>query len=337
MARGGASFIAGIGSCLPERVVTSLEVEERAGFRERLGLPRGTIERLTGIRERRHVDSGVGPSDLAAQAGREALKDAGLSPEDVEILIFASTTHDVFEPATAGIVQQKLGAKNAEVFDVKNACNSFLNALDVLNAFIASGRCRVGLAVSGEVTSFSIDWNIAQKEELEKKFAGLTLADGGGAAVVLPTNGDGRKIVASRFLSQGDAWRLAVVEGGGSLYPDVRPYFYSKSEKIQHLALELIPPLARQVIAESGWRPEDVDLAVPHQFSVNIVKKGAELIGVPFERWIITVDRYGNTAAASIPIALCEARKQGRLKSGSKVLLAGGASGFSAGAMTLVW
>lgn len=337
MARGGASYIAGIGSCLPERVVTSREIEERVGFREKLGLPRGTIERLSGIRERRHVEPGVGPSDLAAQAGWEALKDAGLTPDEVEVLIFAACSHDLMEPATANIVQEKLGAVNAEVFDLKNACNSFLNALDVLDAFIASKRCRIGLVVSGEVISCYIDWAVTQKKDLERKFSGLTLGDGAGAAVVRPVNGDGRSIVSIGFSSRGSEWRLAVVEAGGSLKTGEKMLFYSDSEKLMGLALEEVSPLLSHAIAESGWTPDDVDLIIPHQASVDIIRKIAERIGVPFERCMITIDRYGNTGAASIPIALCEARREGRLKPGSKVLLAGGASGFSAGAITLVW
>jgi len=335
----GASYIAGIGSFLPERVVSSREIEERLGFREKLRLPLGTLERLTGIRERRHVDPGVGPSDLSAQAGKRALADAGLAPRDVEVLIFAACSHDVGEPATANIVQEKLGAANAQVFDVKNACNSFLNALNVLDAFIATGRCRVGLVVSGEVNSCYVDWEVAHREDLERKLAGLTLGDGAGAAVVLPVNGDGRRLVASEFLSRGTEWRLAVVEGCGSLHTREmdKTFLYSDSAEIQRLALLECPPQMRRVLSESGWAPEDVDLVVPHQVTVDIARKVAEQVGVPYERWVITVDRYGNTAAASIPIALCEARNQGRLKPGSKVLLAGGASGFSAGAITLVW
>lgn len=337
MARESASFIAGIGSCLPDRVVTSREIEERVGFREKLRLPRGTLKKLTGIRERRYVDPGVGPSDLAAQAGREALEEARLSPKDVEVLIFAACSHDLAEPATANIVQEKLGAVNAEVFDVKNACNSFLNALNVLDAFIAAGRYRVSLVVSGEVNSCYVDWEVSRREDLDRKLAGLTLGDGAGAAVVLPVNGDGRRIIRKEFLSKGTEWRLAVVEAGGSLHPEERPYFYSESEKLQRLALKECPPLWRRAITESGWTFEDVDLVIPHQVSVDILRKVAELVEIPFEKWVITVDRYGNTAAASIPIALCEARRQGRLRPGSKVLLAGGASGFSAGAITLVW
>lgn len=337
MAREGASYLAGIGSCLPERVVTSREVEERTGFREKLGLPRGTLERLTGIRERRHADPGVGPSDLAARAGREALEDAGISPAEVEILIFAACSHDLAEPATANIVQEKLGLVNAEVFDVKNACNSFLNALDVMDAFIAAKRCRRGLVVSGEVISCYGDWEIAHKQDLDKKFAGLTLADGAGAAVLLPVNGDGRKIVQRAFQTKGSEWRLAVVEAGGSLNSQGKMFFYSESEKLQRLALEECPPLIRRVIAESGWTLEEVDWVVPHQVTLDIARKVAERTGIPLEKWVITVERYGNTGAASIPIALCEARRQGRLKAGNKVVLAGGASGFSAGAMTLVW
>ena len=157
------TVIAGMGHYLPERVVTSEEVEEKMKSRLNFMFPKGSIEKLCGVRERRHVDNGFHPSDLACKASEMALKQAGVKPEELDVIVFGACTKDIAEPATANILQEKLNAPNASVFDTQNACNSFINALDVVDSLIRTGKCRTALVASGEVLSPFINWDLKTK------------------------------------------------------------------------------------------------------------------------------------------------------------------------------
>jgi 3-oxoacyl-[acyl-carrier-protein] synthase-3 len=300
------------------------------------------IERLTGCREHREVSSDFNASDLAVAASRQALERANITQGEIDLLIFCACSQDITEPATANIIQEKIGATNAQVLDIKNACNSFINGLDIAESMIITGKSHNALVCSGEVLSRYVDFNIKTRKDLELRAAGLTLGDGGGA-VVLQENGlNEHGIKGSRFISDGAQWRLAVVTAGGTMYPraPVDPsltYFQSDSERIIALARERVPIVIRGVLEEVGWKPEDVDLVIPHQVTVRIIKEISATVGIEFEKNIITLDRYGNTAAASIPIAMNHALESKRLQPGMKILLVGGAAGFSAGAIALTW
>jgi 3-oxoacyl-[acyl-carrier-protein] synthase-3 len=275
---------------------------------------------------------------MAYEASKMALERAGVSPEELDVIIFASASHDIAEPATANILQDKLKATKAHVLDVKNACNSFLNGVDILDSFIQTGRCHVGLVAAGEVLSRFVNWDIETLEELGLGFSAFTLGDGGAAIVFKAEAEQGRGIRRTRFSSDGSAWELATIKGGGTLCPfDLsQVYFVSHSAGINRLAMKHIPSMALAMIKETGWKPEDVDLIVPHQVTRNITERLMRIANLPIEKAMITVHKYGNTAAASIPLALADAIEEGRVKSGSKIVLAGGASGFSVGIITLV-
>jgi len=338
--QGPVAIVAGMGRYLPERIVLSEWIEDRLGLPKQFGIPHGFIEKLTGVRERRYASAGETSSDLAAQAAEIALRQAGITARDVDTLIFAAASHDISEPATANLLQQKLGAENAHVFDVKNACNSFLNALDLADALIRLGRARSVLIAVGEVLSPTVNWRLETLEQLELGFAALTLGDGG-AAMVLTASDDPyerRGLQTRRFFSDGSAWELAVIKFGGTLCPrDLsQSYFESRSAELQQLALKYMPPVIEQALADVDWSMEDVDLAVPHQVSMRIIQKMSRMVKLPLEKCMITLPRYGNTAAASIPIALCEAVESGQAKPHSRLLLVGGASGFSAAVLALV-
>jgi 3-oxoacyl-[acyl-carrier-protein] synthase-3 len=341
MLRKVSSVIAGVGKYVPDKVVTSRAIEERLALEQRFGLMKGIIENQTGVKERRHVSGEEVSSDMALRASQAALEQAGVRADELDLVIFASASHDVAEPATANILQDKLMARNAHVFDVKNACNSFLNALDIMDAFIQTGRCRIGLVAAGEVLSKCINWEIDTLEEFGLNFAALTLGDGGGAVVVMAGDeGEETKrgVLGSCFTSDGSMWELATIMGGGTRYPrDVsQMYFVSQSLNIAKAAIRNIPPVIGAALQQAGWRPEDVDLVAPHQVSRQIIKRISKISGIPYRKCMITLTKYGNTAASSIPIALAEAMESGRVHKGSKVLLVGGASGFSAGATALV-
>ena len=332
-----ASRIAGSGHYVPETVVTTADVDRRLAL-ERNGVGR-LVESLTGVRERRHAAPGTNASDMAVPAARQALERAGRRPEDLDLLIFAACSRDLGEPATANIVQTKLGARNAHVLDIANACNSFLNALDVADAQIATGRARCALVCTGELLSTVINWNLRDKADLGTGFAALTLGDGGGAWVLEPARDDGRGLLERVFYSDGRHWELCLVRAGGSMSPrhhEPDTYFMSDPAPLNALAIEHLPRVFNEVLAKTGWTLDDVDLVAPHQVSIGITSELCRILNFPPERVSTTVDRYGNCAAASVPIAFGEALDAGRIGPGSRVMLVGGAAGFSAAAITLV-
>lgn len=338
MAKYGSKIIS-VGYYVPEKIVKIKDIEKNLKFKEKLGVPYGILERLTGCREHREAHPETNASDLAVKASEQAIKQAGISVKDIDLIIFGACCQDITEPATANIIQEKLGALGAQVFDVKNACNAFLNGMDIADSLISTDKVKTVLIAAGEVASIYVDLDIKKKEDLDLKASGLTLGDGGGAAIMTKSNTSESGLKASRFTSDGTQWRLAVIYGGGTMYPrdPSQCYFLSDSVKIIGLAFEKIPAIMIKVMKDAGWKPEDVDLVVPHQVTLKIITDIMNSVKIPFDRAIVTVDRYGNTAATTIPIALGTALESGRMKPGSKILLVGGAAGFSVGVLALVW
>ena len=333
------ALITGTGRYLPDDVWTSEMVEARVN--EHSGdwrIPNGVIRLATGVVERRYAPDGVASSELATWAGARALADAGIEPVDIDLLIFASASHDVAEPATANMVQAELGCVRAAVMDVKNACNSFLNGLDVAQAFIETGRATRVLVAAGERLSPTIKWDIGSSEALPTRLAALTLGDAGAACVVEASVDPERGLRPGAFESDGRHWELSTVLGGGSRYgaaPE-QMYFECRSTKLQQLATARIPQLVNDVLLKLDWDLDEVALVVPHQVTTSVIERVVSLLGYPLERCMITLDRFGNTAAASIPVALDLALEEGRATTGDKVLLVGGAAGFSAAVIPLI-
>src|SRR3989442_8478246 len=199
----------GVGAELPADVVTTAEVEERAGLRERFGLEPGWLEHVTGVRTRRWASPEVQPSELATAAGRKALARAGLDPLEVDTLIFAGITRDCLEPATANLVAEAVGARNARVFDLLNACNSLVDAIDVGDSLIRCGKAERVLVATGERASLAIDWQARTMEELLQAVASLVVGDGGGAGVLEASDDPRRGLRAREFPSHANHWRHA--------------------------------------------------------------------------------------------------------------------------------
>jgi len=336
---GVRALITGTGRFAPEDVWTSEMVEARVNAHsDGWQIPKGIIRLATGVNERHYAPPAMCASDLAAAAATRAMAAAGIEPRDVDLLIFASASHDVAEPATANMVQIALGCDRAAVMDVKNACNSFLNGLDVAQAFIETGRAPRVVVAAGECLSPTIKWNIAGSDELPVRLAALTLGDAGAACVLEASAAPERGLLRGAFESDGNHWELSTVLGGGSRYgadPD-RMFFECRSTKLQQLAVTRIPALVSDVLMKLDWAIEDVKLVVPHQVSSAVIDRIASLLEYPIERCMVTLDRFGNTAAASIPFALDLAIEEGRAGAGDKVLLVGGAAGFSAAVIPLI-
>lgn len=297
------------------------------GYRPR----RGIIEAISGIRERRVAAQDVQCSDLAAQAGREALHKASMQPSDVDALIFAAAGQDLIEPATANIVQEKLGT-HCQVFDVKNACNSFLNGIQIGQAMIAGGDCETVLVTSGEICSRAAAWSVSDDDEFREKFPGYTMGDAG-AAALLTRAVDDRGIFYLRFESISRHWRLATFPYGGSMHPRGDEYAYLRGDgaTLRQAFVESGPPVLRRMMREAGFGFGDFKRILAHQVSVPYMRDMIRATGMPAELVEKTVVELGNTASASLPVAFVQAIDRGALVPGDKVMCLGIASGISIG------
>lgn len=337
---GVRSAFASVAYYLPGRPVTTEDINRRVCETTGYELTNGLIQRLTGVRTRHFRAPDEQSSDLAVSAAQQAMDRAGVSPDEVDLLIFAACTHDITEPATANIIQEKLGCRRSQVLDIKNACNSFLNGLDVADSHIRVGKSRCALVTVGETLSLSIDWRIRSTEDLKSRIASLTLGDAGAAAILKPVpEEDERGIMTTRFRSYGEKWRLATVLGGGSMYhfDQEYGYFRSESRELRDAAFDLIPSVVTEALDSIGWKASDIDVACGHQVTEEIVEGLRERCGIRTGHEIVTITDCGNTAAASIPLGLGRAYEEGKLSPGTKILLVGGAAGFSVGVLPVVW
>ena len=339
---GVRALITGTGRYVPEGVWTSDMVEARveqcSGGQS---LPKGIVCRASGVAERRYAASEENSSDLAARAAERALASAGIEARDVDLLIFASASQDFAEPATANVLQMLLGCREAAVMDVKNACNSFLNGLDVAQAFIETGRAQRVVVAAGECLSPFIKWDIGGADgadDMRLRVAALTLGDAGAACVVEASAEAERGLLRGAFESDGRHWELSTVLGGGSRYAGEpgTEFVLCHSQALQELAVSRVPTLVSDLLMKLDWTLDDIALVVPHQVSRSVIKRLASQSGYPIDRCAVTLDRFGNTAAASIPLALDIAIEEKRVAIGDKVLLVGGAAGFSAAAIPLI-
>jgi 3-oxoacyl-[acyl-carrier-protein] synthase III len=326
--------ISAAGAYLPPRRRRSDEVEALIAAASAPGVvPRGVVEKMTGIKERRLADEGVNGSDLAAGAARDVLRRSGAVPESVDLLIFASAGQDLAEPATANIVQQKLGTR-AAVFDVKNACNSFLNGVQVAESLILSGAYRRALVVAGEVPSRAIRWDARNRQDLRLNFPGYTMGDAGAAVLLDPGTGD-RGIFYREFLTDSRHWDIATVAGGGTMHPrgDEFTYLRGDGRKLKDAFLEAGPAILRRALRQTGTTLEDYARVLVHQVSLPFLEDFQRAAGVPWEKIEVTVPQLGNMAAATLPVGYVQATAAGRIRPGDRVLWIGLAGGISLGVM----
>jgi 3-oxoacyl-(acyl-carrier-protein) synthase III len=318
---------------LPEHQVLNSELVGRINY-DSPAIKNGALERLLGVKTRRFATAETQVSDLACYAAREILSE---HPDtSIDLLIFAAASSDLIEPATANIVQTKLGLV-CPVMDVKNACSSFVSAMQVASAFIEAGVYQHVLIVNGEKLSEVINFEPRNDDHLARCLAGYGLGDAG--AAMLMTSDAGSKLVYQKFCSWGEYWDLCTVEGGGSMaFRDADKYYFeSNSRVLRDVFISKIPDFVTQCFQEAGWSLDDIDCLITHQVSSGTITQIAEGLGIPLEKSINTFGLYGNTAAATIPIAMYEAMASGRLKKGDKLFVLGLAAGISLSVQLFEW
>lgn len=332
-----STIIKGIGAYLPERVVTSAEIEEMAGYKDH-GVKIGLCKMLTGCESRHWAAEGELCSDIAARAGEIAMKHAGVAPSDVDAILFTSVTQDFAEPATANVVADKLNIRNGFAFDVKNACNAFLSGVDIADSFIATGKAETVLVVSGECLSKWTKLHYDSKEELVQRApVALSVGDGGGAFLLQKSTDENRGIRKSWFKTMPEIWNNNVIWGGGVAFPgDPDKMYVPGTTKVLTDAAVEAPTAIPKILAATGWTLDDLDYIVPTQVAKWIVAHISKAMQFDLHKFVEIVKDCGNMGATNVPLAAYRAMQDGRLHEGSKILMVGGAVGANVGMMTAV-
>jgi 3-oxoacyl-[acyl-carrier-protein] synthase-3 len=319
----------GTGSFVPEKVLTNADLEKIVDTNDEWIVSR------TGIRERHVVDPETPVSELCYQAAMRALEDAKVAPEEVDLIIVATLTPDYVFPATAGLVAERLGAKNAAAFDLSAGCTGFLYGITTGAQFIASGMYKTILVIGGETLSKLLNW--------EDRTTCILFGDGAGAAV-LQTVEEGYGFLGYELGADGSGGKLLCMPGGGSMNPATLETVGSKMHTIHmtgnevfKFAVRIMGETALKALERAGLQKEDIDCLIPHQANIRIVDSAVKRLGIDPEKVVVNLDRYGNMSAASIPVALDEAARQGRLKYGDILVMVGFGAGLSWGAAVLKW
>jgi len=322
--------IAGLGTYVPPRLLTNADLEKLVDTTNEWILQR------TGIRERHVVDKGVGSSDLAKEAAQQAMAEAGVSPEQVGFIVVGTTTPDMVFPSTACLLQAKIGAVNAWGFDLGAACSGFTFALTTAYQMVAGGSTDCALAVGADVMSSIIDYT--------DRTTCVLFGDGAGAVVLTPAADDEPAIIGFAHEIDGTGGPALCMPAGGSLQPAShetvdRRLHYVKQDgaAVFKFAVRKTEEIALRVLEQNQTAPSEVDLFVSHQANRRIIQAAADRLGLPDEKVIINLEMYGNTTAGTIPLALADARRQQRIRKGSKVLLASVGAGFTVGSVLLDW
>lgn len=324
--------ITSVASCLPEFEVTSQHLQEQISRASGLPLPKRILERATGIASRRAVAEGEYASTLAVRAARTALARAGLAPYDVDLMVFASATRDMVEPATVHVVQAELGSR-AHALDVTNACNSFVNGIDMARAMILSGRARRALVVTGETPSRAVRHAPSGPGQLRDGFAGYTFGDAGAAVVVEAVERGGILDVDTETHSE--HWQVGGIFGGGSRHPrgDEHTYFSGDGTELREVFEKIGTSVLDRMRQRTGLAWTDFRYVLVHQVTVPYLERFVELTGVPRDRLVVTVPELGNMASATLGVQLDLVHE--RLLPGDRVLFVGLGGGVSI--MTMVW
>lgn len=324
--------ITAVAGCLPDREVTTADLQDRVAAASGLPLPAGMFAQATGIERRRVAAPGEYASDLAAGAAREVLTARGLDPLDVDLLLFASATRDMVEPATAHVVQAALGSR-AHALDVTNACNSFLNGIDLARSMILAGRARRALVVTGETPTRAMRPRLDGMAQARTAFAGFTFGDAGAAVLLEPVATGGILDVDGETHSE--HWAAGGIPGGGSRHPrgDEHTYFTGDGHRLRGIFEKIGISLVERVNHRAGLTFADYAHVLVHQVTLPYLHRFVEVAGVPPEKLVVTVPSLGNVASATLGVQL--ARVRPGLTAGDKVLFIGLGGGVSL--MTMIW
>lgn len=321
--------IVGTGSYMPEKVLTNADLEKIVDTNDEWIVSR------TGIKQRHVADPDTPVSELCYQAALRALEDAKVSPEELDLIIVATITPDYVFPATAGLVAERLGAKKAAAFDLEAACTGFLYGVTTGAQFIATGMYKTVLVIGGETLSKILNW--------EDRGTCILFGDGAGAAVLQPVD-EGYGFLSYELGTDGSGGKLLSMPGGGSMHPATLETIEKKMHAIQmagsevfKFAVRIMGETALKAIERAGLQKEDVDCLIPHQANMRIVDSAVKRLGIDPEKVVVNLNRYGNMSAASIPVALDEAARGGRLKYGDILVMVGFGAGLTWGAAVLKW
>jgi len=314
------SRITGTGSRLPDRVVTNKELESRIETSD------DWIVSRTGIRERHIAADGEFTSDLALGAARKALEAAGRTAAEVDLIVLATSTPDMVFPSSACLLQAKLGAKHGAAFDVQAVCSGFVYALSTADLYVKAGRAKCALVIGAEVFSRILDWN--------DRGTCVLFGDGAGAVVLEPSSEPG--VLSSHLHADGSYAGILNTPGhvcGGAIQGD--PTLKMDGGAVFKLAVRVLDESAREALAANGLQVCDIDAYIPHQANVRIISSVGKKLGLADDKCIVTVDRHANTSAASVPLALDAAVRDGRVKRDDTVMLQGVGGGFTWGTVLL--
>jgi 3-oxoacyl-[acyl-carrier-protein] synthase-3 len=321
--------ITALGTYVPPRVMTNADLEKIIETSDEWIVTR------TGIRERHIVDQGVATSDLAVEATKRALAERGIDANEIEAIVVATVTPDMLFPSTACLVQHKLGMKNVWGFDLSAACSAFVYALQTGAQFVATGAHKKVLVIGADVMTSILDYT--------DRATCILFGDGAGAVILEPSE-DGNGIIDFVHEVDGSGGCSLYMPAGGSLHPashetvDQRMHYIRQDgQAVFKFAVRKMAEVCETLLQRNGVKASDIDCFIPHQANQRIINATAERVGLKQENVIINIDRYGNTTAGTIPLAMQSAREQGKLKKGDLVLLASVGAGFTVGATLLRW
>ena len=321
--------IVGIGAYAPPRILTNAELEKMVATSDEW------IVQRTGIRERHVVSPGETTSDLALRAAQQALERAGVGPEEIDFIVVGTTTGDMMFPTTANLVQHRLGCRNAGSTDVYAACAGSMYSLSIGAQYIETGKYRTVLCIGAETLSRITDYT--------DRGTCILLADAAGAVVLRPSD-DESGIIDTDLYSDGKYWELLYQPAGGSAQPATHEtvdqrlhYAKMKGNEVFKVAVRMFGDCADRILTRNGFTVKDVSLFVPHQANLRIIEAAVKRLGLPMDRVVVNVERYGNTGAASVYVALEEAWAAKRVNAGDLVLMAAFGGGFTWGAALVRW
>jgi 3-oxoacyl-[acyl-carrier-protein] synthase-3 len=322
--------ISSVGAYVPPKLLTNADLEKMVDTNDQWILER------TGIRERHIVEKGVGTSDLAVEAAKICLAKRGIAPSEIDAIIVATVTPDMMFPATACLVQDKLGCPHAWGFDLSAACSGFLYALQVGAKLVESGAHKYVLVIGADVMSSIIDYT--------DRSTCILFGDGAGCVLLEPCIDEEVGLIDFVHEVDGSGGNSLQMPGGGSLHPashetvDAKEHFARQDgAAVYKAAVRKMPELSERVLKNNDLVGSDIDCFIPHQANKRIIESTADRLGMPLDRVVINIDRYGNTTAATIPLAMDTAITEGSLKKGSLVLLASFGGGYTIGATLLRW